>query len=81
MPSEGGHPEIWSGVEYSLLRHLLPGVDVGVLRLLKGALQHLQLLGREGGPGASLLPLERDARLALNVTVVAACTTCQRGRG
>ena len=41
---------------HSLLRQLLPGVDVWVLRLLEVLLQHLQLLAREGGPRSPYLP-------------------------
>lgn len=55
--------------ELGPLRELLPRVHVGVLRPLEGALELLQLLGGEGGPGAALLPLDGDARLALRVAV------------
>lgn len=63
---------------YLLLRHLLPRVDVGILRLLKGPLEDLELLGREGGARAPLLPLERDPWLALRVALVGASASCGR---
>lgn len=49
--------------ELGPLCQLLPCVDVRVVRALEGPLQLLQLLGREGGPAATLLPLEGQARL------------------
>ena len=56
--------------QHPLLRQLLSRVDVRVLRLLEGALQELELLRGEGGPRAPLLPLEREAGLALSVRVL-----------
>ena len=53
--------------ELGPLAELLPGVDVRVLRPLEGLLQLVQLVGREGGAGPSLLPLEWDAGLRLGV--------------
>ena len=43
--------------EVDLHGYLLPGVDVGVVSLLEGALELLQLGRGEGGPDAALLPL------------------------
>ena len=42
------------------LRQLLSGVDVWVVGPLEGLLQLLQLLGRERGPTAALLTLQRE---------------------
>ena len=49
------------------MRELLSGVDVRILGLLEVPLQHLELLGREGGSGPSLLPLQGQAGLRLAV--------------
>lgn len=63
------------------LRQLFPRVHVGVLRPLESSLQLLQLLRREGGSRAPLLPLDGDARLALGVTVGdGAAAPCRRDR-
>ena len=43
--------------EVDLHGDLLPCVDVGVVGLLEGALELLQLRRGEGGPDAALLPL------------------------
>ena len=43
--------------EVDLHGDLLPGVDVGVVSLLEGSLQLLQLGRGEGGPDPPLLPL------------------------
>ncbi len=56
--------------ELGPLRQLLPGVHVRVLRPLECPLQLLDLLGSERRAAAALLPLQRDARLALHVAVV-----------
>ena len=49
------------------LGQLLAGVDVGVVGPLEGLLQLLQLLRREGGAAAALLPLQGQARLRVHV--------------
>ena len=49
------------------LAELLPGVDVRVLGPLEGLLQLVQLVGGEGRPGPSLLPLQWDPGLGLGV--------------
>ena len=54
------------------LRQFLPGVDVRVLGPLEGLLQLVQLIGREGRPRPTLLPLQRDPGLGLEVRVVVA---------
>lgn len=46
--------------EFGPLSKLLPCVDVGVVSAFEGSLQLLQLLGCEGGPTATLLPLQRQ---------------------
>ena len=53
--------------ELGPLTELLPGVDVRVLGPLERLLQLVQLVGGEGGAGASLLPLERDPGLGFGV--------------
>lgn len=53
--------------EFGSLRELLPCVDVRVVGSLKSPLQLLQLLRREGGPTAALLPLQRQVGLRLDV--------------
>ena len=53
--------------ELGALTELLARVDVGVLGPLEGLLQLVQLVGREGGAGPPLLPLERDPWLSLRV--------------
>ena len=53
--------------ELGPLAELLPGVDVRVLGPLEGLLQLVQLVGREGGAGPPLLPLQRDPGLGLGV--------------
>lgn len=53
--------------QFGPLSQLLPCVDVGVVRALEGPLQLLQLLRREGGPAAALLPLQGQARLGVHV--------------
>ena len=53
--------------ELGALTELLARVDVGVLGPLERLLQLVQLVGREGGAGPPLLPLERDPRLSLRV--------------
>ena len=55
---------------------LLSGVDVRVLGLLEVPLQHLELLGREGGPGPPLLPFQGQARFGLAIGVVGDVATC-----
>ncbi len=52
------------------LRQLLPGIDVRVLCALEGALQLLDLFGREGGAAPTLFPLQRDPGLTVHVAVV-----------
>ena len=53
-------PHLYPGLaELGALAELLPGVDVRVLGPLERLLQLVQLVGGEGGAGASLLPLER----------------------
>lgn len=64
------------GLHYLLLRELLARVDVGVLRALEGALQLLELLAAEGGPGAALLALQWDAGLRLGLRLLAAAWAC-----
>ena len=53
--------------ELGALTELLARVDVGVLGPLERLLQLVQLVGREGGAGPPLLPLERDPWLSLRV--------------
>ena len=53
--------------ELGALAELLAGVDVRVLGPLERLLQLVQLVGREGGAGPPLLPLERDPGLGLRV--------------
>ena len=53
--------------ELGALAELLAGVDVRVLGPLERLLQLVQLVGREGGAGPPLLPLERDPGLSLRV--------------
>ena len=61
-------PHLYSGLsELGPLGQLLPGVDVGVVRPLERSLQLLQLLRREGGATAPLLPLQGEVRLRLHV--------------
>ena len=62
--------------EVNLHGDLLPGVDVGVVSLLEGALQLLQLGRGEGGPDPPLLPLlgEQSPLLARVHLVREACT-------
>lgn len=52
--------------EFGPLCELLSGVDVGVVRPFEGPLQLLQLLGRERGATAALLPLQRQIGLGLH---------------
>ena len=49
------------------LAELLAGVDVRVLGPLERLLQLVELVGREGGAGPSLLPLQWDPGLGLGV--------------
>ena len=62
--------------EVNLHGDLLPCVDVGVVSLLEGALQLLELGRGEGGPDPPLLPLlgQQSALLARVHLVREACT-------
>ena len=53
--------------ELGALAQLLARVDVGVLGPLERLLQLVQLVGREGGAGPPLLPLQGDPGLSLRV--------------
>ncbi len=56
--------------EVDLHGDLLPGVDVGVVGLLEGALELLQLGRGEGCPDAALLPLFCEDSLLAGVHLV-----------
>jgi len=64
--------------ELGPLGQLLAGVDVGVVGPLEGPLQLLQLLRREGGATAPLLPLQRQVGLRLHVRALVGVTRCGR---
>ena len=69
-------PHLYSGLgELGPLGQLLPSVDVGVVRPLKGLLQLLQLLGREGGATAPLLPLQGQVGLRLHIRALVCAIT------
>jgi hypothetical protein len=59
-----------------LLGEFLAGVDVRVLRPLESPLQLLQLVSREGGSTAALLPLQRDPGFGLRVGLVTTAGAC-----
>lgn len=66
--------------ELSPLCQLLPGVDVGVVGPLKGPFQLLQLLRREGGPTAPLLPLQGQIGLRFHVRALVRVARCSNQR-
>jgi hypothetical protein len=59
-----------------LLSQFLAGVDVWVLCPLESSLQLLQLVSRERGPAATLLPLQRNPGFGLRVRLVTATRAC-----
>ena len=67
--------DLHSGLtELCPLRQLLPGVHVRVLRALERSLQLLDLLSIERGAGSSLLALQGNAGLRVDVAVVISCS-------
>ena len=58
--------------EFGSLRQFFPGVNIRILRPLKGLLQLIQLIGREGRPRPALFPFERNSGLGLQIGVVVA---------
>lgn len=83
-PPCGPTPGLVSGMSdlYSCLREFRPlgqlfsGVDVRVMRPFKSLLQLLQLLSGEGGATASLLPLQGQVGLRVDVRAVVCAITC-----
>jgi hypothetical protein len=64
--------------ESSPLGEFLAGVDVRVLCPLESPLQLLQLVSRERGAAATLLPLKRDPGFGLRVGLISAATYKQK---
>lgn len=58
-----------------LLCEFLSGVHIRILRPLKSQFQLFQLFASEGGSTSALFPLERDARFAFRIGVIAATST------